>query len=236
MAGTISINSSLLPYSPPKHLLSNIFFPLSINPQISSLKLLRNPTIRQRIRNPRNTANNGGQSRRTSATEELEETFFGYEIDDEETDDDEEEDDDDEIERESSMDLLFRFVQSMYKKLSKRAKKATRSILPPAISPPLVSFAVDGVLLLTSLSIVKALLQVVCTLGGTVFIVILMLEFAEPLLWFRLHLVVCTLGGSVFIVILIIRVIWATMLIFQSTVNGSNQTNGTSYNSTVPAL
>ncbi|XP_026433977.1 protein SHORT HYPOCOTYL IN WHITE LIGHT 1 [Papaver somniferum] len=207
MAGTISINSSLLPYSPPKHLLSNIFFPLSITPQISSLKFLRNPTTRQRIRNPRINANNGGKSRRTSAAEELEETFFGYEIEDEETDDDDEEDDDDdEIERESSMDLLFRFVQSMYKKISKRAKKATRSILPPAISPPLVSFAVDGVLLLTLLSIVKALLQVVCTLGGTVFIVILM-----------------------------VRVIWATMSYFQSNVNGSSQSNGNSFNSTIPA-
>ncbi|RZC80032.1 hypothetical protein C5167_042609 [Papaver somniferum] len=209
MAGTILISSSLLPYSPPKHLFSNIFFPLSINSQISSLKLLRNPTIRQQIRNPRINANNGGQSRRTSAAEELEEKFFGYEIEDEETDDDDEDeddDDDDEIERESSMDLLFRFVQSMYKKLSKRAKKATRSILPPAISPPLVSFAVDGVFLLTSLSIVKALLQVVCTLGGTVFIVILM-----------------------------VRVIWATMSYFQSNVNASNQSNGNSYNSTIPA-
>ncbi|KAI3926528.1 hypothetical protein MKX01_011424 [Papaver californicum] len=207
MAGTILIRSSLLlPYSPPKPLFSNIFFPLSINPQISSLKLINNQTIRQRIRNPgiNICQANGGQSRKTSAAEELEETFFDDEIEDEETDD--EEDDDDEIERESSMDLLFRFVQSMYKKLSKRAKKATRSILPPAISPPLVSFAVDGVLLLTSLSIVKALLQVVCTLGGTVFIVILM-----------------------------VRVIWATMSYFQSNVNGSNQSNGNSYNSTIPA-
>ncbi|RZC80030.1 hypothetical protein C5167_042607 [Papaver somniferum] len=205
MAGVFLIISSLLPYPPHKPLFSNIFFPLSINPQISSLKLLTNPTIRQRIRNPRINANNGGQSRKTSPVEELEETFFGYEIEDEKTDDDEEEgdDDDDEIERESSMDLLFRFVQSMYKKLSKRAKKAARSILPPAISPPLVSFAVDGVLLLT---VVKALLQVVCTLGGTVFIVILM-----------------------------VRVIWATMSYFRSNVNGSNQSNGNSYNSTIPA-
>ncbi|OVA11948.1 hypothetical protein BVC80_8763g13 [Macleaya cordata] len=75
-----------------------------------------------------------------------------------------ESDEEDEEERESSVDLLVRFVQSMFKKLSKRAKKATRSILPPAISPQLVSFAVDGVLLLTSLSIVKALLQgTICT-------------------------------------------------------------------------
>ncbi|KAI3833641.1 hypothetical protein MKX03_022419 [Papaver bracteatum] len=212
MAGTILITSSLLPYSPPKHLLSNIFFPLSINPQISSLKLLRNPTIR----NPRINANNGGQSRRTSAAEELEETFFGYEIEDEETDDDEEEeDDDDEIERESSMDLLFRFVQSMYKKFSKRAKKATLSILPPAISPPLVSFAVDGVLLLTSLSIVKALLQVVCTLGVMEIHTIQLYPRYKPArIRGAVTLVVCTLGGSVFIVILIIRVIWATLSYF----------------------
>ncbi|KAJ6430440.1 hypothetical protein OIU84_021772 [Salix udensis] len=79
-------------------------------------------------------------------------------------------------ETESSIDLLIRFLQSMFKKLSRRAKKASRSMLPAVISPQLVSFAVDGILLLAALSIVKALLEVVCTLGSTVFVVILLLR------------------------------------------------------------
>ncbi|XP_021613595.1 protein SHORT HYPOCOTYL IN WHITE LIGHT 1 isoform X2 [Manihot esculenta] len=69
------------------------------------------------------------------------------------------EDESDDDETESSIDLFIRFFQSMFKKISKRAKKASRSILPSVISPQLVSFAVDGVLLLASLSIVKAFLE-----------------------------------------------------------------------------
>ncbi|KAK7840840.1 protein short hypocotyl in white light 1 [Quercus suber] len=84
-----------------------------------------------------------------------------------------EDDESDEEDTESSVDLLIRFLQSTLRK---------------------VSFAVDGVLLLASLSIVKALLEVVCTLGGTVFVVILFL-----------------------------RVIWATISYFQSSGNNFNK-------------
>jgi len=49
------------------------------------------------------------------------------------------EDESDEEDAESSVDLLIRFFQSMFKKLSKRAKKASRSVLPTVISPQLVS-------------------------------------------------------------------------------------------------
>lgn len=49
------------------------------------------------------------------------------------------EDDTDEEDAESSVDLLIRFLQSMFKKVSKRAKKASRSVLPSVISPQLVS-------------------------------------------------------------------------------------------------
>ncbi|KAK7307162.1 hypothetical protein VNO77_39983 [Canavalia gladiata] len=104
------------------------------------------------------------------------------------------EDETDEDDAESSVDLLIRFLQSMFKKVSKRAKKASRSVLPTVISPQLVSFAVDGTLLLASLSIVKALLEVICTLGGTVFAAIL-----------------------------ILRVIWAAVSYFQSSGNSFNQ-------------
>ncbi|KAL4346304.1 hypothetical protein GQ457_17G006020 [Hibiscus cannabinus] len=117
-----------------------------------------------------------------------------------------EESDDDEDETESSVDLLMRFLQSMFRKVSKRAKKASRSILPAGISPQLVSFAVDGVLLLAALSILKALLEVVCTLGGTVFVVILLL-----------------------------RVIWAAVSYFQSISNGFNQGEG-SFGSSQPII
>ncbi|CAL0311949.1 unnamed protein product [Lupinus luteus] len=105
-----------------------------------------------------------------------------------------EEDDGDEEDTESSVDLFIRFLQSMFKKLSKRAKKASRSVLPGVISPQLVSFAVDGTLLLATVSIVKAFLEVICTLGGTVFAAILFL-----------------------------RVIWAAISYFQSNGNNFNQ-------------
>ncbi|XP_065860926.1 protein SHORT HYPOCOTYL IN WHITE LIGHT 1 [Euphorbia lathyris] len=102
--------------------------------------------------------------------------------------------DTDEDETESSIDLLIRFFQSMFKKVSRRAKKASRLILPSVISPQLVSFAVDGILLLGALSIVKALLEVVCTLGSTVLTAVLLL-----------------------------RVIWAAISYFQSSGNTFNQ-------------
>ena len=57
--------------------------------------------------------------------------FDGYDGVDDETDEDD---------AESSVDLLIRFLQSMFKKVSKRAKKASRSVLPAVISPQLVSF------------------------------------------------------------------------------------------------
>ncbi|WCJ21756.1 short hypocotyl in white light1 [Euphorbia peplus] len=103
-------------------------------------------------------------------------------------------DSDDEDDADSSIDLLIRFFQSMFKKISRRAKKSSRLILPSVISPQLVSFAVDGILLLAALSIVKALLEVVCTLGSTVFTAILLL-----------------------------RVIWAAISYFQSNGNTFNQ-------------
>ncbi|CAI9092783.1 OLC1v1028116C1 [Oldenlandia corymbosa var. corymbosa] len=105
-------------------------------------------------------------------------SFGGSEVMEEyDIDDDEEEEDN----TESSVDLLLKLLHSMFKKVSKQVRKASRS----------VSFAVDGVLLLASLSVLKALLEVVCTLGGTVFGVILLL-----------------------------RVIWSAVSYFQSSANG----------------
>ncbi|KAJ4851211.1 hypothetical protein Tsubulata_032760 [Turnera subulata] len=72
-----------------------------------------------------------GSASGVEAEEEIGESFFD---DSEVILDDSDEDDDD---AESSLDLLVRFLHSMFKKLSKRAKKATRSMLPAAISPQL---------------------------------------------------------------------------------------------------
>lgn len=54
------------------------------------------------------------------------------------------EDESDDDETESSIDLFIRFFQSMFKKISKRAKKASRSILPSVISPQLVGLLALG--------------------------------------------------------------------------------------------
>lgn len=51
---------------------------------------------------------------------------------------DDDEEDDDEEEEDRSLDLLVRFVQNVFKKTSKRARKALRAILPISISTKLV--------------------------------------------------------------------------------------------------
>ncbi|KAJ4972482.1 hypothetical protein NE237_005656 [Protea cynaroides] len=163
-------------------------FHLPLHPSSRSLKCNRCP---------RNNICNGKPNSSGRETVEMEEGFFDG---DGEIEDESEEDD-----SESSIDLLFKFMQSIFRRVSKSAKKATRSVLPPAISPQLVSFAVDGVLLLTSLSIVKALLEVVCNLGGAVFFVILLL-----------------------------RVVWMAVSHFRSSENSFNQ-GGSSYGTAQPA-
>eukprot|EP00252_Welwitschia_mirabilis_P018176 TRINITY_DN40425_c0_g1_i1.p1 TRINITY_DN40425_c0_g1~~TRINITY_DN40425_c0_g1_i1.p1 ORF type:complete len:211 (+),score=16.11 TRINITY_DN40425_c0_g1_i1:113-745(+) len=85
-------------------------------------------------------------------------------------------DDDDDEEDDRSLDLLVQFLQNVFKKLSRRVKKAVRSVLPPTISSQLVAFSVNGVLILAFLWIAKAFLQVMCTIGSAVFIVILLLR------------------------------------------------------------
>lgn len=51
-------------------------------------------------------------------------------------DDDDEEDEEEEEDR--SLDLLVRFVENVFKKVSRRARKAVRSVLPVSISTKLV--------------------------------------------------------------------------------------------------
>ncbi|KAL2349531.1 hypothetical protein Fmac_003531 [Flemingia macrophylla] len=89
------------------------------------------------------------------------------------SDDDE---DGDEKEEDRSLDLLVRFIQNVFKKVSKRARKAVRSVLPFPISNHLVRFSVNGILMLAFLWILKAFLEVLCTLGSAVFVSILLIR------------------------------------------------------------
>ncbi|KFK30007.1 hypothetical protein AALP_AA7G205600 [Arabis alpina] len=91
-------------------------------------------------------------------------------------DDYEDEDDHEEEEEDRSLDLLLRFVENVFRKISKRARKAVRSILPVSISTKLVGFSVNGVLILAFLWILKAFLEVACTLGTIVFTSILVIR------------------------------------------------------------
>lgn len=54
----------------------------------------------------------------------------------EEEEDEEEEDEDEEEDR--SLDLLVRFVENVFRKVSRRARKAVRSVLPQSIPTKLV--------------------------------------------------------------------------------------------------
>ncbi|CAL9153384.1 unnamed protein product [Musa hybrid cultivar] len=87
-----------------------------------------------------------------------------------------EDDDDDDDEDDRSLDLLARFLHSVFRKISRRARRAVRAMLPPAISTKLVGFSVNGVLILASLWILKAFLEVICTFGSMVFISILLVR------------------------------------------------------------
>lgn len=88
----------------------------------------------------------------------------------EEEDDDE---DDEEEEDDRSLDLLVKFIENVFRKISRRARKAVRSVLPSSFSSKLVRFSVNGVLILAFLWILKAFLEVVCTMGSMVFVSIL---------------------------------------------------------------
>ncbi|KAG1341851.1 protein SHORT HYPOCOTYL IN WHITE LIGHT 1 [Cocos nucifera] len=88
--------------------------------------------------------------------------------------DEEEEEEEDNDDR--SLDLLVRFLHNVFRNISRRARRAVRSVLPPSIPTKLVGFSVNGVLILALLWIFKAFLEVVCTLGSMVFVSILLVR------------------------------------------------------------
>ncbi|GAB2268082.1 hypothetical protein Dimus_003061 [Dionaea muscipula] len=69
--------------------------------------------------------------------------------------------DDEEEEDDRSLELLVKFVENVFKKVSRRARKAVRSVLPPAISTKLVGFTVNGAIILAFLWVLKAFLEVI---------------------------------------------------------------------------
>ncbi|CAM8981264.1 unnamed protein product [Rhodiola kirilowii] len=81
-----------------------------------------------------------------------------------------------EDEEDRSVDLLVRFLQNVFKKISKKARKAVRLVLPVSIPTELVCFSVDGVTMLAFLWLAKAFVEVVCTVGSVVFISILLIR------------------------------------------------------------
>ncbi|KAF3330993.1 hypothetical protein FCM35_KLT04347 [Carex littledalei] len=87
-----------------------------------------------------------------------------------------ESEDEEENEEDRSLDLLVRFLHNCFKNISRRVRRAVRSVLPPSIPSKLVRFSVNGVLILTFLWILKALLEVVCTFGSMVFVSILLVR------------------------------------------------------------
>ncbi|XP_062210453.1 uncharacterized protein LOC133911957 [Phragmites australis] len=90
----------------------------------------------------------------------------------EDNEDAEEEEDDDD----RSLDLLVRFLHSVFRNASRRSCRAVRSVLPSSVPAELVKFSVNGVLVLTFLWILKGLLEVVCTFGSMVFASILLVR------------------------------------------------------------
>lgn len=87
-----------------------------------------------------------------------------------------EEEEEEEEEDDRSLDLLARFLHNLFRKISRRARKQARSLLPPSIPTKLVGFSVNGVLVLGFLWILKALLEVVCAVGSMVFVSILLVR------------------------------------------------------------
>ncbi|XP_078437427.1 uncharacterized protein LOC144708013 [Wolffia australiana] len=83
---------------------------------------------------------------------------------------------DEEEEEDKSLDLLARFLHNVFKNISRRVRKAVRSVLPVPIPSKLVGFAVDGILILAFLWILKAFLEVICAVGSMVFVSILIVR------------------------------------------------------------
>ncbi|KAL3538774.1 hypothetical protein ACH5RR_002140 [Cinchona calisaya] len=164
---------TLSPFRNPKQLFSKSAGHLRLWRQLYSIRAPPPPSLRPNFsRRPSDFSKEGGESLNDGDPRNWSRSRSGiYSIIDDEDEDEDEEDDED-----RSLDLLIRFVQNMFKKISRKARKAVRSILPVPISSQLVGFSVNGVIILTFMWVLKAFLEVVCTLGSVVFVSILLVR------------------------------------------------------------
>ncbi|XP_048603583.1 uncharacterized protein LOC106380947, partial [Brassica napus] len=146
------------------------FFLLTLKPLIFSSRIPDLPSSLFASRRPRDFINRRDEFVDCARTGWNRKIRPEYGFDDEDYEDEHEE----EEEEDRSLDLLLRFVENVFRKVSKRARRAVRSILPVSISTKLVGFSVNGVLMLAFLWILKAFLEVACTLGTIVFSSILL--------------------------------------------------------------
>lgn len=94
------------------------------------------PGVRIRCTGSRVSREYGGPTEEEAAAAAAAASFFGgYDLAEDGESDDEEEDADD---AESSLDLLIRFLQNMFRNVARQAKRASRSVLPPAIPQQMV--------------------------------------------------------------------------------------------------
>ncbi|KAK6916298.1 hypothetical protein RJ641_019159 [Dillenia turbinata] len=149
--------------------------------------------------------------------------------------DDDDADDDDGEEEDRSLDLLVRFIQSLFRKVSKRARKAVRSVLPLPVSAKLVIVfpiqtgsnrvqndccvnsprprdTTGNNLRIIILGMANSSSQVGFSVDGVIILAFLWVlkAFLE---------VVCTFGSIVFISILLIRAIWSGVTYLQESRN-----------------
>ncbi|XP_057527467.1 protein SHORT HYPOCOTYL IN WHITE LIGHT 1 [Amaranthus tricolor] len=152
---------------------SSISFPRFLhNPQHNLLFSHHHPSLHQNLPTLQASRRNSSQENDDLINDSRKWNGFDFY----EFEDDDDEDDDEDKEEDRSLDLLIRFVENIFRKVSKRARKAVRSVLPVAISTKLVGFAVNGLIILSFLWVLKAFLEVICTLGSVVFVSILLIR------------------------------------------------------------
>ncbi|KAJ7547751.1 hypothetical protein O6H91_08G102300 [Diphasiastrum complanatum] len=110
----------------------------------------------------------GRPAAKSRKAEKFERAFAEHFTGDDDLEDEEEED--------NNLDLLFQLVRNFIRKISTKATRIARAILPPALSTDLVAFSVNGVVLLSVLWISKAFLEVICAVGNAIFFALLVIR------------------------------------------------------------
>ena len=121
---------------------SSISFPRFLhNPQHNLLFSHHHPSLHQNLPTLQASRRNSSQENDDLINDSRKWNGFDFY----EFEDDDDEDDDEDKEEDRSLDLLIRFVENIFRKVSKRARKAVRSVLPVAISTKLVRYILDSI-------------------------------------------------------------------------------------------